>query len=65
MTLPLARDLAEMGIRCVTIAPGCFDTKLISYMPDEVSFCVKSLKCGTTRYAAVIPDGARGEFFLS
>ena len=26
MTLPIARDLAELGIRVVTIAPGIFDT---------------------------------------
>lgn len=30
MTLPLARDLAEQGIRCCTIAPGnCFSEKNI------------------------------------
>lgn len=28
MTLPAARDLGEYGIRCVTIAPGAFETKL-------------------------------------
>jgi NAD(P)-dependent dehydrogenase (short-subunit alcohol dehydrogenase family) len=28
MTLPLARDLAEFGIRCVTLAPGAFATAL-------------------------------------
>lgn len=28
MTLPLARDLSPYGIRCVTIAPGAFDTAL-------------------------------------
>jgi 3-hydroxyacyl-CoA dehydrogenase / 3-hydroxy-2-methylbutyryl-CoA dehydrogenase len=28
MTLPLARDLSPYGIRCVTIAPGAFDTTL-------------------------------------
>lgn len=35
MTLPLARDLAEGGIRVVTIAPGLFDTPMTSYMPEE------------------------------
>ncbi len=28
MTLPLARDLSTYGVRCVTIAPGAFDTTL-------------------------------------
>ncbi|MFF5988389.1 SDR family NAD(P)-dependent oxidoreductase [Prauserella flavalba] len=28
MTLPIARDLADYGIRCVTIAPGAFETAL-------------------------------------
>lgn len=28
MTLPLARELAEFGIRCVTLAPGAFATAL-------------------------------------
>jgi len=36
MTLPIARDLAELGIRVVTIAPGIFDTPLLSTLPDPV-----------------------------
>ena len=28
MTLPIARDLSPYGVRCVTIAPGAFDTTL-------------------------------------
>jgi NAD(P)-dependent dehydrogenase (short-subunit alcohol dehydrogenase family) len=35
MTLPIARDLAKLGIRCVTIAPGLFDTPLMAMLPDE------------------------------
>ena len=35
MTLPIARDLASMGIRVVTIAPGLFETPLLGSMPDE------------------------------
>ncbi|MEE9280317.1 MAG: 3-hydroxyacyl-CoA dehydrogenase [Myxococcota bacterium] len=34
MTLPIARDLASMGIRVVTIAPGLFDTPLLAGMPE-------------------------------
>ena len=36
MTLPLARDLAQHGIRVVTIAPGLFETPLMQQLPPEV-----------------------------
>lgn len=36
MTLPLARDLASVGVRVMTIAPGIMDTPMIAGMPDEV-----------------------------
>ena len=36
MTLPIARDLASLGIRVMTIAPGIFDTPLMNMAPDEV-----------------------------
>jgi NAD(P)-dependent dehydrogenase (short-subunit alcohol dehydrogenase family) len=35
MTLPIARDLASIGIRVVTIAPGLFDTPLLASLPQE------------------------------
>ncbi|MFQ5512920.1 MAG: 3-hydroxyacyl-CoA dehydrogenase [Myxococcota bacterium] len=35
LTLPVARDLASLGIRCVTIAPGLFDTPLLGTLPEE------------------------------
>jgi NAD(P)-dependent dehydrogenase (short-subunit alcohol dehydrogenase family) len=34
MTLPVARDLAELGIRVCTIAPGLFDTPLMGMLPE-------------------------------
>jgi NAD(P)-dependent dehydrogenase (short-subunit alcohol dehydrogenase family) len=34
MTLPIARDLAPLGIRCMTIAPGTFDTPMLAQLPD-------------------------------
>lgn len=37
LTLPVARDLAEHGIRVVSIAPGLFDTGMVSGMPPKVS----------------------------
>ena len=36
MTLPIARDLSKLGIRCVTIAPGIFRTPMMDSMPQEV-----------------------------
>ena len=36
MTLPLARDLAQFGIRVVTLAPGLFATPLMKELLDEV-----------------------------
>ncbi len=35
MTLPVARDLAAVGIRVSTIAPGLIDTPLFDSLPDE------------------------------
>ncbi len=35
LTLPVARDLARLGIRVCTIAPGLFDTPLLAGLPDE------------------------------
>ncbi|MBF6067738.1 3-hydroxyacyl-CoA dehydrogenase [Nocardia farcinica] len=35
MTLPIARDLAAIKIRVVTIAPGLFHTPLFATLPDE------------------------------
>jgi NAD(P)-dependent dehydrogenase (short-subunit alcohol dehydrogenase family) len=36
MTLPGARDLAAVGIRVMTIAPGIIDTPLLGQLPEEV-----------------------------
>jgi len=36
MTLPIARDLAKLGIRIMTIAPGIFDTPMMMNMSDDV-----------------------------
>ena len=35
MTLPVARDLASKQIRCVSIAPGTFDTPMLAGLPEE------------------------------
>ncbi len=49
MTLPIARDLAQAGIRVCTIMPGLFDTPMMATLPDEAR---KSL-------AASVPFPAR------
>lgn len=36
MTLPMARDLAQHGIRVCTIAPGLFATPLMKQLPEAV-----------------------------
>lgn len=36
LTLPLARDLAQFGVRVCTIAPGLFLTPLLYQLPQEV-----------------------------
>jgi NAD(P)-dependent dehydrogenase (short-subunit alcohol dehydrogenase family) len=35
LTLTIARDLASLGIRVCTIAPGLFDTPLLAALPEE------------------------------
>lgn len=38
MTLPLARDLSEYGIRVVTVAPGIFETPMVAAVrPDTLA----------------------------
>ncbi len=36
MTLPIAREFAEYGLRIVTIAPGLFETPLLAALPEKV-----------------------------
>ncbi len=36
LTLPAARDLAQFGIRVVTVAPGLIGTPMLDAMPEEV-----------------------------
>jgi len=35
MTLPIARDLASINIRVMTIAPGLFNTPLLASLPED------------------------------
>jgi NAD(P)-dependent dehydrogenase (short-subunit alcohol dehydrogenase family) len=36
MTLPIARELAQFGIRCMSIAPGIFHTPMMNAMSPEL-----------------------------
>ena len=36
MALPIARELAKLGIRVMTIAPGIFDTPMLAAMSEEI-----------------------------
>ncbi len=36
MTLPIARELARYGIRCMAIAPGIFMTPMLAGLPQDV-----------------------------
>jgi 3-hydroxyacyl-CoA dehydrogenase/3-hydroxy-2-methylbutyryl-CoA dehydrogenase len=43
MTLPITRDLAVQKIRCLTIAPGLFETPLLSSLPEKVRTYLSTL----------------------
>jgi NAD(P)-dependent dehydrogenase (short-subunit alcohol dehydrogenase family) len=36
LTLAVARDLADSAIRCMTVAPGLFETPMFRTLPDHV-----------------------------
>jgi NAD(P)-dependent dehydrogenase (short-subunit alcohol dehydrogenase family) len=36
LTLPVARELAQFGIRVLAIAPGLFQTPMVSVLPEDV-----------------------------
>jgi len=42
MTLPLARELAPVGIRVMSIAPGPFDTPMVSTMPADYAAVLRA-----------------------
>ena len=43
MTLPMARDLAVVGIRVMTIAPGSFETPIFGFVPQEMKDGLSSI----------------------
>lgn len=42
MTLPAARELAQFGIRVMTIAPGLVDTPMLQGLPEETRTALES-----------------------
>ena len=42
MTLPAARELARVGVRVVTIAPGLFHTPMVEGLPAEVQRALRT-----------------------
>jgi len=68
MTLPAARELARVGVRVVTIAPGLFHTPMVDGLPPEVQ---ASLGAGIpfpprlgrpTEYAELVEHIVRNRF---
>ena len=49
MTLPIARDLARVGVRVCTVAPGLFKTPLLMGLPEKVQ----------TQLAEMVPNPSR------
>lgn len=43
LMLPAARDLAPLGIRVLTVAPGVFDTAMLAALPDRISSSMTDL----------------------
>lgn len=60
LTLPVARELARSGIRCMTIAPGIMETPMLLGMPAEVQDSLNKMVPFPTRmgkpaeYAALV-----------
>jgi NAD(P)-dependent dehydrogenase (short-subunit alcohol dehydrogenase family) len=69
MTLPMARDLAQHGIRVCTIAPGLFATPLLRQLPEPIQQSLAAsipfparlghrVTTGHLNGAVIRPDGA-------
>lgn len=60
LTLPVARELARSGIRCMTVAPGIMETPMLLGMPPEVQDSLNKMVPFPTRmgkpteYAALV-----------
>ena len=68
LTLPVARELARSGIRCVTIAPGIMETPMLMGMPQDVQDSLGKMVPFPTRmgkpaeYAALVKHIAENAY---
>ncbi|OMG56765.1 3-hydroxyacyl-CoA dehydrogenase [Azonexus hydrophilus] len=68
LTLPVARELARSGIRCLTIAPGIMETPMLLGMPPEVQDSLNKMVPFPTRmgkpaeYAALVRHIAENSY---
>lgn len=68
LTLPVARELARSGIRCMTIAPGIMETPMLMGMPPEVQDSLNKMVPFPTRmgkpaeYAALVKHIAENAY---
>jgi len=58
LTLPAARELAEHGVRVMTIVPGLFETPMAAGLPEKVKASLASMIPFPTRF------GNPGEFAM-
>lgn len=67
MTLPIARELARHGIRVVAIAPGLFETPMMSGLPNDVQESLAKMvpfppRLGRpSEYASLVAEIVRNE----
>ena len=68
LTLPVAREFARSGIRCLTIAPGIMETPMLLGMPAEVQDSLNKMVPFPTRmgkpaeYAALVRHIAENSY---
>lgn len=68
LTLPVARELARSGIRCMTIAPGIMETPMLLGMPADVQDALNKMVPFPTRmgkpaeYAALVKHIAENAY---
>jgi NAD(P)-dependent dehydrogenase (short-subunit alcohol dehydrogenase family) len=64
MTLPIARDLASVGVRCNTIVPGLIHTPMFDSLPTEVFESLSSSVLNPRRLGAPDEIAATAAFII-
>lgn len=65
MTLPIARDLASVGVRVNTIAPGIIDTAMLAALPEEAKSSLGQQVLFPKRLGQPAEYAALAEFLLT